>query len=125
MIKIAVPLAGGSFCSHFGGAEHFAIYTAEEATRSITEKTVVEPPPHERGAFPTWLQGLGVRVVLAGGMGPRAQMMLAQHGVNTILGLEGANPEELAQEYLRGRLVSTGSSCEGGHLHHCHGHGQE
>lgn len=125
MIKIAVPVANGAFCSHFGGAQHFAVFTADRQTQAITERAVLAPPPHERGAFPIWLREQGVHVVLAGGMGPRAQMMLEQSGVDTVLGLQGGNPEELAQAYLRGNLVSTGSSCEGGHLHHCHGHGED
>ena len=65
-MRIAVPIAGGQFCQHFGGAESFALFTADEEARTITGREDARPPAHERGVFPAWLRDQGVKTVLAG-----------------------------------------------------------
>jgi len=34
---IAVPVREGRFSSHFGGADAFALYTVDEASREVSE----------------------------------------------------------------------------------------
>ena len=80
-MRIAVPLQQGRFSQHFGGAETFAFYTVDAASRSIADRQLDAPPEHGRGIFPTWLRRKGATVVLAGGMGPRAIDIFAQHGI--------------------------------------------
>lgn len=121
MMKIAVPVVSGRFSTHFGGAEGFALFTADETSRAITAREVVTAPPHERGAFPVWLRSCGATAVLAGGMGPRATQMLAAYGIEVVLGVDGEDPESLARAFLEGRLVGGESSCEGG-FHDCGEH---
>jgi predicted Fe-Mo cluster-binding NifX family protein len=124
-MRIAVPIAGGLFCQHFGGAESFALFTADEEARSITGREDVCPPTHERGVFPAWLRDQGVKTVLAGGMGGRATAMLSAYGVEVVMGLSGNDPHELVGAYLEGRLASSGEPCGGGGYHDCghHEHG--
>jgi predicted Fe-Mo cluster-binding NifX family protein len=122
MGKIAVPIANQEFCTHFGGAEAFAMFTVDETGKVISTAEIMNPPPHERGAFPMWLRSQGVTAVLAGGMGPRASSMLVAYGIDVVLGVEGGHPETLVREYLAGRLASSGSLCAGGGLHACGGH---
>jgi ATP-binding protein involved in chromosome partitioning len=124
MSRIAVPLIDGRFSSHFGGAEQFALFDLDEATRSVTSHYIAVPPPHERGAFPVWLKEQGVTTVLTGGMGPRAVQILDRFGIEVVLGIEDGVPETLVEEYLTGRLQSSGSVCEGGGFHDC-GHHEE
>lgn len=122
MTRIAVPVAGGEFCSHFGGADGFLIFEPRGEKRDDLAERRVPAPSHERGAFPELLRSLGVSVVLAGGMGPRAQQIFQTCGIDLVLGVEGT-PRALAEAYLRGELASQGSSCEGHRLHRCHDHG--
>jgi predicted Fe-Mo cluster-binding NifX family protein len=123
--KIAVPLAGGQFSSHFGGAEAFALYSVREDERTIADKEQLVPPPHEPGAFPKWLRSQGASTILAGGMGPRALNMFQAYGITVVLGVEGsAEPDEVVRRHLEGTLKATGQGCRGGGLHHCHGHGE-
>jgi predicted Fe-Mo cluster-binding NifX family protein len=124
MSRIAVPLINGRFTSHFGGAEQFGLFDFDEATRSITSRTIAAPPPHERGAFPVWLRAQKVTAVLAGGMGPRAVQILQRFGIETMLGVEDAEPEQIVRAYLDGTLVSSGEGCAGGGLHNCDDHGE-
>ena len=121
MRTIAVPVTGNDFCSHFGGADGFALFAVDDRG-AIASATVAVAPPHERGVFPKWLQSQGVTAVLAGGMGPRASTMFAAYGIDVVLGIASGSPEALAREYVAGRLKSTGSLCEGGGLHDCGHH---
>ena len=130
MTRIALPVLGGQFSSHFGGAEGFAIYEVDESTGTITGSSVHPAPPHVQGSFPAWLAQQGVDVVIAAGMGPRAVDILQANGIDVVLGATGQDPEVLVGAYLDGTLTATGESChENGHGHgpgqwgHGHGHG--
>lgn len=125
MKKIAVPLSNEAFCSHFGGADAFAIYEVNEASRTVHSKKLESPPKHGRGIYPVWLRKLGTQTVLAGGMGGMAAQLFAQFGIETIIGVEGANPDDLLSAYLDGRLETKGEVChEHGH-HNCGNHSQK
>ena len=67
MTMIAVPLQRGGFCSHFGGADAFALYTVDDENRMPTGRKISIPPEHGRGVFPMWLRDQGVTTVIAGG----------------------------------------------------------
>jgi ATP-binding protein involved in chromosome partitioning len=123
MSRIAVPLVNGRFTEHFGGAQQFGFFDVDGATRSIVDHRIAAPPPHERGAFPIWLREQGVTAVLAGGMGPRAVQILERCGIETVLGIDGGEPEQIVRAYLDGTLASTGEGCAGGGLHDCGDHG--
>ena len=51
-MMIAIPIREGKFSSHFGGAEAFALYTVDEASREVSEQNLAAPPEHGRGVFP-------------------------------------------------------------------------
>jgi len=124
-MRIAVPLHQGRFSAHFGGAEAFAFYSVDKADRRIDERVLGAPPEHGRGVFPMWLREQGASVVLAGGMGPRATSILAQHGIEVVLGVQGTDPDAVVQGYLDGTLDATGEACHEHSYHDCgHQHGQ-
>lgn len=121
-MTIAVPMAGDRFSSHFGGADSFALYRVDARRRAITERRLLSPPEHGRGIFPAWLHQLGASVVIAGGMGPRAGLIFAHHGIEVVLGVDGTDPDALVQSFLDGTLVSTGEPCHDHGLHDCGHH---
>jgi len=121
MKKIAVPVIGGRFSSHFGGADSFALFTVDGEDGGIVGRETPPAPPHEMGAFPRWLAAQGVETVLAAGMGPRAVDILQREGIEVVLGVGGDDPEALVVAYLGGELQATGESC---HDHGFHGHGE-
>ena len=124
-MKIAVPIQAGRFCSHFGGAESFALYTVDVATRTLTDQSTGVPPEHGRGVFPSWLRKQGATVVLAGGMGPRAIDIFGRQGIEVVLGVRGDDPDALVRRYLNGTLETTGEACHDHGFHDCgHDHGQ-
>lgn len=125
-MKIAVPLQQGKFCEHFGGAEAFAFYAVDEASRDIGERSFGTPPEHGRGVYPVWLRQQGTTVVLAGGMGPRAANIFAHHGVEVVLGVQGEDPEKIVSSYLAGTLETTGQVCHDHGFHDCgHDHHED
>lgn len=124
-MKIAVPLQQGRFSEHFGGAEEFALYTVDQSYKTISDRMNQSPPEHGRGIYPMWLRDRGATVVLAGGMGPRAAGILAQHGIEVVLGVRGDDPDALVLSYLQGTLQSTGEMCHDQGFHDCGHHDRE
>ena len=90
-MKFAIPLAKGVLCNHFGHSEEFAIIDTENG--QIKGKELHVPPPHEPGVLPRWLGKLGVKVVIAGGMGHRALDLFEQKGIKVAVGAPNAPPE--------------------------------
>ncbi|HOW96467.1 MAG TPA: NifB/NifX family molybdenum-iron cluster-binding protein [Kiritimatiellia bacterium] len=111
-MKIAIPVAGGKLCAHFGHCEQFALVEADEKTRKIAGTALRDPPPHEPGVLPRWLHEQGANVILAGGMGVRAQQLFAQNGIRVIVGAPCAEPEALAAAFLAGTLQSGDNLCD-------------
>ena len=123
-MMIAVPIREGSFSSHFGGADAFALYTVDETNREVTEQNLTTPPEHGRGVFPVWLRKQGVTTILAGGMGPRALNILVGQGIDVVLGADGEDPETMVRAYLDGTLTFSGELCHEHGFHDCgNGHG--
>lgn len=123
MMKIAVPLVQGKFSAHFGGAEAFAFYTVDESSRTVSGRELGVPPEHARGVFPMWLRAQGATVVLAGGMGPRASGILAQHGIAVVSGIQEDDPDAVVRAYLEGTLEASNEPCLEHGFHDCGHHG--
>lgn len=111
-MKIAVPVAQGRLCAHFGHSERFAILEIDgDANDNFAESTQV-PPAHEPGALPRWLRKLGADVIIAGGMGHRAQQLFAQSGIKVVVGAPADTPQRLASAYLSGTLQTGENICD-------------
>jgi predicted Fe-Mo cluster-binding NifX family protein len=111
-MKIAIPLAEGKLCMHFGHCGQFALLDVDEASQKVTATKRLNPPPHEPGVLPQWLHEQGATVIIAGGMGQRAQALFAQQGIQVVVGAPAKTPEALAGEFLAGTLVSGENICD-------------
>ena len=80
-MKIAVPVANGLLCMHFGHAPEFVVVTVDDTTRIITSSETLVAPEHEPGLLPKWLGEKGVNAIIAGGMGSRAQALFSERGI--------------------------------------------
>ncbi len=109
---IAIPVANGQLCAHFGHCEQFALVEADAATKQITSTKHLTPPPHEPGVLPRWLHEQGANVILAGGMGQRAQQLFTQNGIKVVIGAPVDSPVNLVNAYLAGSLVSGANLCD-------------
>jgi ATP-binding protein involved in chromosome partitioning len=111
-MKIALPVADGRLCMHFGHCEQFALLDVDEKAKKVTGKRMLTPPPHEPGVLPRWLHKEGANVIIAGGMGQRAQSLFAENGIKVVVGAPAEAPEELVSQYLAGTLVSGANVCD-------------
>lgn len=111
-MKIAIPIAGGKLCMHFGHCEKFVIVDVDDKTRSINSKEEAAPPPHEPGVLPKWLYDKGVNVIIAGGMGMRAQQLFVQYGIQVVVGAAPDHPQTIVLNWLKGELVIGGNICD-------------
>jgi len=85
-MRIAIPVFEGKLSQHFGHCDTFAIIDTDGASGRIASRKDVTPPPHEPGVLPKWLHGEGVNVIIAGGMGQRAQQLFAQNQIEVVVG---------------------------------------
>jgi len=111
-MKIAIPLADGRLCMHFGHCERFALIDADQQTGTIERTELVAPPAHAPGVLPPWLHEQGAEVILAGGMGQRAQSLFAQHGIRVIVGAPPDEPQALVTALLDGTLATGDNVCD-------------
>ena len=111
-MKIAVPVAQGMLCMHFGHSEQFALFAVDPDQKKILSKQMLDPPRHEPGVLPKWLSELGANVIITGGMGIRAQNLFSESGVNVVVGAPAEDPEKVVQAYLEGELKTGSNICD-------------
>ncbi len=111
-MRIAIPLAAGQLCLHFGHCEQFTLIDVDEQTKTIINQTLVTPPPHEPGLLPRWLHERGVTTIIAGGMGGRALSLFAENGITVVTGAPVAEPTALVTAYLQDALSTGANTCD-------------
>jgi predicted Fe-Mo cluster-binding NifX family protein len=117
MKKIAIPTRGNLVDNHFGHCEMYTVITADE-NNNITDKEIL---PSLQGCgcksnIAAVFQQIGVKVMLAGGIGEGAINVLKSHGIDVVRGCSG-DVSELAEQYFKGTLMDSGVSCLQ-HEHH-------
>lgn len=111
-VKIAIPMAEGKLALHFGHCQQFALITADRKQQRIVHTEFEKPPEHEPGVLPRWLNEHKVNVVLAGGMGNRAQQLFADQGIQVITGAPSEDPITLVEAFLADKLVLGSNTCD-------------
>jgi len=111
-MRIAVPLAQGRLSLHFGHCEQFAIFDIDDNLDKVINRKDAEPPSHAPGALPKWLYENNVSVIIAGGMGQRAQQLFAQNDIKVVIGASSGSPEELVSAYLKDSLQTGDNICD-------------
>ena len=111
-MKIAVPVANGMLCMHFGHAPEFVVVAVDDAAKTITSSETLVAPEHEPGLLPKWLGEKGVNAIIAGGMGSRAQALFKERGIAVLTGAAAGKPEDVVREYLAGTLVCGANVCD-------------
>ena len=106
---IAIASEEGKVAQHFGRCPEYTIVSL--ADKTISKKEIIPNPGHEPGFLPGYLGRMGVSVVIAGGMGPRAQALFNDENIKSYVGVTG-DVDEVIKTYLAGNLQSGISSCE-------------
>lgn len=113
-MKIAVASENGMVTEHFGHCEEFMIFDTEN--NKIVKSETIPNPGHKPGFLPNFLNDMGVKVIISGGMGGGAIEIFNEKDIEVITGAKG-NAEVVVNSYLKGELKSTGSVCHE-HQHH-------
>ena len=111
-MRIAIPITDGKLSTHFGHCEEFALVDVNEQTKEIANVAKLQPPAHEPGVLPKWLSEQKTDVIIAGGMGQRAQQLFASNNIKVIVGASDQSAEELASAYLNNKLETGNNICD-------------
>lgn len=113
IMKIALPIVQGQLSRHFGHCEKFFIAEVEASTGRIVNKTEEEPPPHEPGVLPAWLKEKGADLIIAGGMGNRAEELFRSNGIDVVTGASSEDPvEKIISDYCTGKIETGDNLCD-------------
>lgn len=124
-MKIAATYDNGNIFGHFGKTEFFKIYEVED--NQVLSSEVIGSNGSGHGALAGFLKENQVDVLICGGIGGGAQSALADAGIELCAGAEG-NADQAVEAYLKGELVSAGTTCNHHHEdgqgcgHHEEGH---
>ena len=110
-MKIAIPLVQGHLSLHFGHCEQFALVEVD-GDKQIVGQTLLTPPAHEPGVLPAWLHEQGASIILASGMGQRAQQLFKQNGIDVVIGAPPETPEALVKAWVNGSLATGDNICD-------------
>ena len=111
-MKYAVPVSDSMVAMHFGHCEQFALIDVDEAKNEIVRKEIIPSPGHQPGLLPVWLAEQGVSVIIANGMGSRAQELFRQNRIKVIINVLEGNPEKAVLDYIGGRLEVGDDVCD-------------
>jgi len=111
-MKIAIPIAQGKLSMHFGHCENFALIEVDEQEKKVLKTDTIPAPAHAPGLLPKWLHEQGANVIIAGGMGSRAQALFADNGIKVVIGAQSEDPAKIVSDYLLGNLVTGGNLCD-------------
>jgi predicted Fe-Mo cluster-binding NifX family protein len=109
-MTIAVPVSNGRLSAHFGHCDQFALFRVEK--KAVAQRDDLAAPPHAPGLLPQWLKEKGANLVIAGGMGRRAQELFRSSGIEVICGAPGAEPQKIVASYLAGNLTTGENACD-------------
>lgn len=106
----AIPTINKKLCAHFGHCENFALVETED--NKIIKVDYIQPPEHQPGTYPKFLEGHGVKVIIAGGLGVKAQDLFIQNNIEVFIGVNSDLPEALVEQYLQDQLKSGQNLCD-------------
>jgi len=110
-MKIAISTDVGFVSAHFGRCPTFTI--AEIGEGKILKIEEINNPGHQPAFLPNFLAERGVKYIICGGMGNRAQMLFAEKKIIPVIGVTG-KIEEVIEKFIQGELKSGESLCKPG-----------
>ena len=111
-MKYAIPVSGGVMSQHFGHCEQFALIDVDEEKRAITKKEAVSSPGHQPGLLPVWLAEQGASIIIASGMGSRAQSLFQQNHIKIVVNTLESDPEKAVLSYISDTLTTGDNICD-------------
>lgn len=118
-MRIAIPVVQQKVSPHFGHCEEFALIDVDLEKKELLATELIPSPVHQPGLLPVWLHEQGATLVIAGGMGGRAQDIFAQNGIKVITGAPVEHPEAVVRAFLDDSLQIGENVCDHGADHNC------
>ena len=100
-MKIAISTDAGFVSAHFGRCPIFTIAEVEEG--KVLKIEEINNPGHHPAFLPNFLAEHGVKYIVCGGMGIRAQMLFAEKKITPVIGVAG-KVEEVIEKFVKGKL---------------------
>jgi len=113
-MKIAISTDRGFVSAHFGRCPDYTIVDIQD--EKVLARQEIPNPGHQPGFLPQYLSARGISVIIAGGMGPRAQGLFAEKNIQTIIGVQG-RIDDVIEKYLRHELKAGQDLCDHGQQH--------
>jgi predicted Fe-Mo cluster-binding NifX family protein len=110
-MKIAISTDADFVSAHFGRCPSFTIAVIEEG--KVLKVEEINNPGHQPAFLPNFLAERGVKYIICGGMGNRAQMLFAEKNITPIIGVTG-KIEEVMEKFAQGKLEAGESLCKPG-----------
>lgn len=107
-MKVAIAKENNRVSGHFGHCEGFEIYHVEN--NRVVSKETLNNPAHKPGLLPRILSEKAVDIILAGGMGVKAQQMFKTKNIEVVVGVEGLIDKTI-EAYINGEVTSTDEIC--------------
>ncbi len=117
-MKIAIPTKEGNrIDDHFGHCEFYSIFTVEN--NEVVNKQTLQSPQGCgcKSNIAYDLADMGVKIMLAGGIGNGAINKLKSQNIEVIRNCKG-DVDVLVNDYLAGKVVDGGASCAAHDEHH-------
>lgn len=110
-MKIAISTDNGFVSEHFGRCPSFSIVEVDGGT--VLNMEEIDNPGHQPGFLPVFLSEKGVKYIICGGMGNRAQTLFSERGITPIIGVCG-KINEVIEQFIQGKLEGGESFCKPG-----------
>jgi len=111
-MRIAIPVTEGRLSAHFGHCAQFALIDVKPDQKTIHKTQMMAAPAHEPGLLPRWLAEQGAEMIIAGGMGGRAQGLFQQQNISVVVGAPSEAPDAIVAAYLDGTLETGTNACD-------------
>ncbi len=110
-MKFAISTDGEDVSAHFGRCPSFTIVQLENG--KILSREKIDNPGHHPGYLPQFFSEMGVKCIIAGGVGRKAEWFFNEKGMEVIVGVTGSI-EEVIEKLSKGELKSGESICKPG-----------
>ena len=115
-MKVAVTYENGEVFQHFGRTPQFKVYEISDG--KVVSSEVIDTNGTGHGALAGFLENMGAKVLICGGIGGGALAAMNEAGIQLFAGASG-NADEAVNSYLAGTLSPVGeATCD----HHDHEH---
>lgn len=107
-MRIAIAKEDDRVSGHFGHCQGFQVYEVME--KEVVSSTFLENPGHIPGFLPKYLSENQVDVIIAGGMGAKAQDLFKESNIEVVVGIQG-DIEATIKAFVQGSIESNQSVC--------------